>query len=113
MKKPALLMVLAVLIAIPVLFWARTLTWGAPWAVYLHSTSRFLALVGFVLAVAFVVAMLGRKSRVVIVTASVLMALLISGGIIREEQLDRVVMFVTRGQEMEKLKGFLDKTDET
>ena len=51
MRKSPLLIAIAVLIATPVLFWSRTLPWGLPWAVYLYSVGRLLALVGFVLIV--------------------------------------------------------------
>jgi predicted ferric reductase len=40
---------MAVLIAVPVLFWSRTFALGLPWVVYLFSAGRLLALVGFVL----------------------------------------------------------------
>lgn len=44
-----LILLIGVYIAIPIAFWARTLTPGLPLAVYLYDAGRFLALVGFVL----------------------------------------------------------------
>lgn len=49
MRKSSLLIAMVVLIAIPVLFWSRTLTWGLPWVLHLYSAGRLVALVGFVL----------------------------------------------------------------
>lgn len=50
MKKWGLLGVIAVFVAIPVAFWAWTLTGGLPFGAYLYSAGRLLALVGFILA---------------------------------------------------------------
>jgi len=44
-----LILLIAIYIAIPIVFWARTLTPGLPLGVYLYDAGRFLALVGFVL----------------------------------------------------------------
>jgi len=49
MKKVSLLIVIAVFVAIPVVFWARTLSSGLPFSSYLYDAGRLLALVGFVL----------------------------------------------------------------
>ena len=49
MKRQILLTVMALFIAIPLMFWGRTLTWDLPWVFYLYSVSRALALTGFVL----------------------------------------------------------------
>ena len=49
MKRQILLIAMALLIAIPFLFWGRTLTWDLPWVFYLYRLSRALALTGFVL----------------------------------------------------------------
>jgi len=48
MKKAILLIVIAVFVAIPVVFWARTLSSGMPFSSYLFDAGRLLALVGFV-----------------------------------------------------------------
>ena len=48
MKKLILFVVIAIFVAIPVIFWARTLTAGMPLSNYLYDAGRFLALVGFV-----------------------------------------------------------------
>jgi predicted ferric reductase len=49
MKKLNLSLAMVVLIALPVIFWAATLTPGLPWAVYLHEMGKLLGLIGFVL----------------------------------------------------------------
>lgn len=48
MKKLILFAVIAIFVAIPVVFWARTLTSGMPFSIYLYDAGRVLALVGFV-----------------------------------------------------------------
>jgi predicted ferric reductase len=49
MKKLALSLVFVLFIALPVIFWATTLTSGLPWAAYLHEMGKLFGLVGFVL----------------------------------------------------------------
>ncbi len=49
MKKLILFVVIAIFVAIPAIFWARTLATGMPLSNYLYDAGRFLALVGFVL----------------------------------------------------------------
>lgn len=48
MKKWALLGVMAVFVAVPVVLWAGTLWQGMPALAYLYATGRLLALVGFI-----------------------------------------------------------------
>jgi len=48
MKKWVLLAVMALFLAMPVVFWAQTLSGGLPLGVYLYDAGRLLALVGFV-----------------------------------------------------------------
>lgn len=49
MKKLTLSFFMALFIALPVIFWAITLTPGLPRAVYVHEVGKLLGLVGFVL----------------------------------------------------------------
>ena len=48
MKKWILLAVMAIFVALPIIFWAQTLSPGLPLGIYLYGAGRLLALVGFV-----------------------------------------------------------------
>ena len=40
---------MSLFLALPVLIWFRTISWGVPWGLYLYDAGRLLGLVGFVL----------------------------------------------------------------
>ncbi|MFC1532961.1 ferric reductase-like transmembrane domain-containing protein [Thermodesulfobacteriota bacterium] len=51
MKRLTLFAIMIVFVAVPIVFWSRTLTPGISFAIYLNGVSRLFALIGFVLLI--------------------------------------------------------------